>query len=1012
MSLSFEQPMWLLAALAGVPLAWMGLAWFMSMSRVRRWSAVVLRVVLIGLIAGMLAGASGVRTTDSIAVVGVIDISGSVRRFADAGVDGLGRRLDPVEAARAFLVQAARDRGPDDRMGLVVFDGRSLAVATPTRADIAERALDVSMVEGTDIAGALRYAAALLPGDASGRIVLMSDGNETAGDAGLAARELGAGTARAGVPVDVVPFAYNVSREAMIESVDAPPRAASEANITVRVALFSTDGIAGTLQLVAEGEPVDINGDLPGTGRRLDLPPGRHVELITVGLEPRRIHRFKAVLEPDTVSTAGGAATLVNDTRLENNEGESFTITPGKGSVLLVDGVSDGAPDGPGSSVARVLRRAGIDVTTVAASAVPASLLEMQAYDLVMLQNVPVESVTPERQEVLAAYVRDWGGGLVMIGGPDSFGAGGWKGSAIEPLLPVSLDLPERLVQPDAAIVFVLDVSGSMGRSVMGSTLSQQEIANEAAALAVRSLDKKDLVGVIAFSENYDVIVPLAPNADPEATAARVLSLGPGGGTNMGPAMEEAERQLSAARAEVKHLIVLSDGRSLGYETLPDLAGRMHERHGITVSTISVGSQSDDVTMDSIATRGGGTFYPVSNPTLLPKFFLKAVRIVRTPMVRESPFEPRILPTGSPLTAGLGTPARLTGVNLTQARPEPTIVNAMSTPTGEPLLAHWNVELGQVAAFTSDAHDWARAWLDWEGYSTMWTSIARVISRSAGTGRFDLTTEISGDVLKIGLDAAGEDGRPLDLLTVPATVYDPNGGETEVTLSQTGPGLYAASVPARMSGNYVVLVKPRLGAQKLSPVIGGASLTSGVEFRRLRSNTALLRRIAETTGGRLLDLRRPDTAKLFDHSGVPPTEARVPLWRTLLIWAVLVMLLDVATRRIAWDRFVSKEFGVELRKIAAEAVGDRGERAAKATARLQKTGGRADALGGAAALSDADAEVVVEQAEERRRQAKIAAYRGAREGRGNPEPKAGAEEGGLKSAKRRARERFDDGKDA
>ncbi|MFM9995985.1 MAG: VWA domain-containing protein [Phycisphaerales bacterium] len=1037
LNLGFDQPAWLWLAAAALPIAWLGARWFASMSTVRRGSAVALRVLLVALIAGMLAGASAVRRTDRIAVIGVVDVSGSVRRFASAPGGADARTADPIEAARHFFAASIKARGPDDLLGLVVFDGRSVAVATPTRGDPTDRPLDAAMTEGTDIEGALRFAAALIPPDAAGRIVLISDGNETSGDAEGAAKELaGRASGRAAAPVDVIPLAYSVERETVVEAVDAPPRAASESSITVRVTIFSTQGTRGTLFLSREGEPLDINGAAPGAGRRLELGPGRHVELITVELDASKRHRFRAVFEPDREETAESGeagqpgpresvAVAVGDTRPENNAGEAFTLTPGRGSVLILDGVGNGSPTGAGATLAAVLRESGLDVELLPPEAAPSHLLELLQHDLVVLQNVPVESVPLEFQELLSKYVREFGGGLVMVGGPDSFGAGGWHGSKVEPLLPVALDLPERLVQPDAAVIFVLDVSGSMRRPVMGTTLSQQEVANEAAALAVKSLDKKDLVGVIVFSDVESVLVPLGPNSDPDRTAQRILSLSPGGGTNMGPGLREAALQLRDAKAAVKHVILVSDGRSLGHETLPDLAAEVHESDGVIISTISIGDESDEQTMDQMASRGGGTFYPVYNPTLLPKFFLKAVRIVRSPLVREAAFQPVLLPTPSPLTAGLDGPPPLLGFNLTRRRPELTITHAMEAPTGEPLLAHWTVELGRVAAFTSDAHRWAEPWLDWPGYRRMWTQIARIIARPPGTGGLELGTEVRGDTITLRLDAAGESGRPLDLLTVPATVYAPSGAETNITLTQTAPGLYVGETPARESGSYIVAVKPRLGAQLLPPVVGGVSVSSGVEYRRLSSNVGLLRRVAEATGGRVLALDDPAGAKLFDRSGLEPSEARTPLWRTLLVWTLLVLMLDVATRRIAWDRLVSREFGADVRRAVADSVRDRGDQAARTVSRLRggtKTGRPAVA---SVVLSDADARRVAEEATERRTTARRDAMRARRApggaalssneppavagDAGSPGPAAPESvvpEDGLLAAKRRARERF------
>ena len=194
---------------------------------------------------------------------------------------------------------------------------------------------------------------------------------------------------------------------------------------------------------------------------------------------------------------------------------------------------------GPGATLADTLRRAEIDVDPRSPGGLPDSPLALQAFDLIILQNVPVEAMPPRSQEALVTHIRDAGGGLVMIGGPDSFGAGGWRGSALEPILPVGLELPESLIEPEIAIVLVLDASGSMADTVLGSSKSKQRVANDAAAAAVLTLDKKDLVGVIKFTMTHDVVVPLGENTNAKRTASRIRSIAPGGGTSIGPALRE-----------------------------------------------------------------------------------------------------------------------------------------------------------------------------------------------------------------------------------------------------------------------------------------------------------------------------------------------------------------------------------------------------------------------------------------------------------------------------------------
>ncbi len=1023
MGLRFESPLWLIAVLAALPLAWIGLRWFAAMSRVRRWSAVVARTLLTLLLAALLAGAAGTRPVDRFAVVFVVDVSGSVRRYAD-GSDG----PPLVERARSTIDRLAAGRGPDDLLGVVVFDGSAAAVALPTRGDITGRSLDVRLREGTDVASSLRFAASLIPADAAGRLVLVSDGVETTGDARAAAHELAgrfptARGARGSLPVDAVPVEYEVRGEVMVEHVDAPPAAASESTVTVRVVLAATDPARGTLHMLRDGEPIDM-GAGAGAGRALSLAPGRHVELVRVALPPARVHRFEAVWEPETAEGPDGTTLALGDSIPENNRAEAFTVTPGRGSVLLLDGVSDGRPGEAGSTLARSLEQAGIGVTVLPPPAAPSDPLSLQLYDLVILQNVPADALDPTAQHALAAHVRDLGAGLVMIGGPDSFGPGGWKGTPIEPILPVSLDLPESLIVPSAAIVLVIDNSGSMGRGVFGSSRTQQQIANEAAAHAVTILDRADLVGVIAFSNAPRVVHPLSPNSDPATLASRIRGISPGGGTNLLPALEEAARQLESARAEVRHVIVLSDGVSMNAELLPGAAADLFER-GIRVSTISVGQEADIATMSAIAEQGGGQHHYVVNPNALPSIFVKTVRLVRSPMIREAPFRPVVTPSGSPMTESIGTPPMLGGLVLTQTRREPTIISAMLTPDGEPLLAHWNVGLGQVAAFTSDAHHWAARWLDWPGYARMWTQVVRTLSRPATTHGYDLMTLVRDGRLRVRFEAADDAGTPLDALAVDATVYGPGEEPTTIRLDQTGPGVYEGSVEASRTGAYVAVVKPRQAGRPLPPAIGGTTISSGEEYRSLRSNAALLRDVASITGGRVLTLDSLDAATVFDRAAAPPRLASAPLWRHLLIAAIVVLMLDVGTRRIAWDRFVSREFGVELRRAAAEALADRGEEARRTLAGLRGTREAARAEPRAGTLGEAEARRITEEAARRRVRDREEALRAIREQRTKVAPRedaAGYEQakprqrvqsedatpsGGLLEAKRRARERIE-----
>ncbi|MBS0196070.1 MAG: VWA domain-containing protein [Planctomycetes bacterium] len=963
------------------------------MAPVRRWAAVVVRCVLIIVLTAMLGGLSVVKQTNALAVIAMVDVSGSTRRFYEGGHDTV------IQKARSFLAGAERGRGPEDLLGVVAFDGRAAAIANPSRANVSDRAMDIRMAEGTNIAEAIHLGRAMIPPDAAGRLVLISDGQQTAGD-GLAAAEGFGGVASA---IDVVPLRYRLDHEVAVERVDAPPAAQAGAAISVRVLLRATQPTEGTLRLLADGVSVDLDAATPGSGRRVQLRAGANVEQVRVQLDDRRVHRFKAVFEPDTELDERGAPRLVGDTVAENNTGEAFTLSPGRGTVLLVDGVSRGEAQGAGLTLAGALRKSGFTVNVVPPENLPGDVLSLQEHDLVIMEDVAADLVDAGKQTALAAYVQDLGGGLVFVGGPNSFGAGGWKGSTLEPLMPVRLDLPERLITPEVAIVLVTDNSGSMSWTVLGSLRTKQEIANDAAAMAIRSLDARDLVGVITFNSVPDVLIPLGPNTNPAETVRKVRDVMPGGGTFAPPAMEIAMEQLGAAKAKIKHMVVISDGRSRGAERMPVIAAMAAEL-GIKVSTIGVGNDADVATMRATADRGGGEYRFVADPSALPQVLLKTVRVIRTPLIREEPFEPVFLATGSVMTAGMADPPPLGGLALTQVRDEPTVVNAMTTATGEPLLAHWQVGLGQVVAFTSDASKWAERWIGWDGYAKFWSGVVRAAARSSTAGQ-GLTPSVvaSADGLTVRLDAVDADGKPLDALTVPATVYSPSGAVREVTLSQIAPGAYESGIPVTESGSYVAVVKPATGGRKLSPAIAGATVSEGPEYRAMESSDSLLRAIAKRTGGRELDINAPDAKVLFDRAGIKPREAVTAMWPTLTWWALILALLDIATRRVAWDRWVSRRFlGEAVQAVAAPA---------RTLSGLKTRVEAVPVAEPSLALGAEEAARLAEAARDRRRAQKLAGSAppivSAPE-RAPEEAKRSDKEEGLLAAKRRAAKRFEE----
>ncbi|MDX2131641.1 MAG: VWA domain-containing protein, partial [Planctomycetota bacterium] len=971
MTVRLDEPVWVWALGALVLLTLIGARWLLAMTGVRRAAAVLVRVVLGAVLVAALADLSTVRRSEALAVVAVVDTSGSARRYY-RGAQG----EDATAQAAAFLRAAGVSRGPDDLLGIVAFDAAPVGVRRPTRAGVGDLSLDVRTGEGTNIAEALRLARAMIPPGAAGRLVLISDGVQTAGDALTAAQEApGAGVvAGTVVPVDVVPLEYSVDREVAIEAVDAPATAAAGSTVSVRVALSSTQATTGTLRLLRNGESVDISPGAPGDGLAVALEPGLRVERVEVPLGEGRVHRFRAVFEPALGPDDQGGVRALADTIEENNRGEAFTVSPGRGSVLLV-----GEPESLSSrTLAGVLRAGGADVRVTAPAGLSADLLALQAHDLVILNDVPAEDVPDAVQLALRTHVNDLGGGLVYVGGLNSYAPGGWRGSTLEPVLPVDLEVPDVVVTPDAATIFVLDNSGSMWRPVLGSGRSQQELANDAAALAVRSMDRRDLVGVVTFNTEATLEAPLAPNDDPPALVRTIRGISSGGGTNAPAGMEIAiaEMRRAGRDAKVRHIVLLTDGVSQAQQRLVPLAEQC-AAEGIKVSTIAVGDSADNALLRRMASVGGGEHFEAQSAAQLPRLLLKAVRIVRSPLIREEPFTPVVLGGGSAVTAGLDAPPILGGLVLTRPRTEPGITLAMTTPRGEPVLAIWNVGLGQVAAWTSDAGAWSRAWIDDPAYARLWTQILRTVGRAPESPTIRGESESGPEGIRLRLVAQNPDATPMDALAVDATVFAPSGEARTLVLSQVAPGVYEGLARVRETGTHVAVIRPTRDGRPLPASVVGSTVLEGVEYRARSSDAALLERIARASGGRVLSIDRPADAALFERTGVPPRESVSSLWRPLLSWALALLLLDIATRRIAWDRWISRRFNPDL--LAAERLErERALAAGRTVGGLRAGRLRAEdapPAGPALTLGANDAAALAAAARDRRRAERLAGLR-------------------------------------
>jgi len=866
----FERGEWLwLCALAPVMVA-ASLGSLRGLDRARRVAVPLARSVVIILIAVCLAGAQRVRRNHDLTVMFLMDRSYSVR--------------EREEFQERYILEAARDVPPRDRVGMIDFARNAHVQQLPMTGGYfvpPGRLPPMPDADRTDVASALRLAMAMFPHDTAKRIVLISDGNDNMGDLLAEARRAGAD----GIPIDVVPVRYHHRNEVYFDRIIAPAHAEPGEQVPLRMVLNSQKAVSGTIALYVNGAPLE----LPEDSARVRLAPGNNTFFMTFPAATAGAQTYEGVFRPDDDSL---------DTIALNNSASAFTFVSGASTALLL--TSNPAHDGP---LAEALLKENVrvemrDVSTVGAF----DIINMMNYSAIILANVPAAAFTDRQQRALAVYVRDMGSGLIMLGGDDSFGAGGWIGSPVEEVMPVSFEIKHKRVIPRGALVLIMHSCEIPRGNFWGKEMAKK---------SVDTISSQDYVGVLAYTyspggENWEI--PLDLNNNKPAIKARIDGMQIGDMPDFGTTMTMAYEELTAGRgrdAAQKHVIILSDGDA---QAPPSELLDLYVKAKITVSTIGIGWGAHVMvsTLSDIAQKTSGTFYTAQRASQLPQIFTKESKVTQRPLIVDEPFQPQLRHIQSDLLAGID-PHRdalppLGGLVLTSPKQSPNVLipAVRMTDDGEdPVLAHWQCELGKAVAFTSGYWPvWGQRWTQWPKFAKFWAQVVRWTMRQDTPANFDTYTKIDGNRARIVVDALDKDAGYLNNLRLKAKMTGPEGKASELKFVQTGPGKYEAEFDAERSGQHLTNVHVYEGSRPLGTIRTGISVPFSPEYRDLTPNEAMLRQVADISGGRWLDAG-PVEDDVFSHD-LPPTVSRRGVWDWILAWLLLpAFLIDVAVRRLA-----------------------------------------------------------------------------------------------------------------
>ncbi|WP_437928298.1 VWA domain-containing protein [Sorangium sp. So ce291] len=795
------------------------------------------------------------RPLDRLTVLVAIDRSRSIdlvpnadKRVAhELSVAELGMREDDRIATIAFAAGAATEDPPRPRSQL----------PAPQRAALGR--------DGTDLAAGIRRALAEVPPDSAARVVLLSDGVATRGDAMAAA----AAAVAAGLPVDVIPLEQRAVPDIRVVALRAPARADEGEALDLRLVTSSPSPAEVEIRLRRDGELI--------ARTEASIAAGEDVLRIREKAPGPGLHRY------DVEITAKDPRL---DEAAEDNAASAFLRVRGAAAALVLEGDA-----GQGAFIARALEGGAFRVAEGGVDRVPADLGQLAGYDVVVLSDVRADALSPGQIDALASYVRDLGGGLILMGGDRSMGPGGYARTPLEEVSPVSFDLKQERRRASLAEVIGIDISGSMAASAGAHT--KLELANEAAARSASLLGPGDRLGVAHVDTAVRWSVPLGPVVDKAAIDKAIRAVGPGGGgIYVDITLEAAYRALDREAVNLKHVLLFADGSDA--ENMGPCRAMVEAavRRGITTSVVALGQGSDAPELELLSRLGNGRFYLVEDAARLPAVFTQETILAARSAIVEEPFHVA-LGAPSSITAGVpfGEAPPLAGYVVTIPKGRATVL--LSGPEGDPVLAVWSAGLGRAAAFTSDLKGrWGAAWTRWPGASRMIAQAARDVTRKAEDPRVRLEADASGGELSVRASVVGDDGRAQSFRRLVVHVAGPDGFSRELPLEATGAGAYTATLPLSRPGTYVAVARDELTGEAVGTT--GAAMTAGEELRPTGSDLALLGRIAEFTGGK----RRDTLAGIFEDRASRRFAYR-DATPQLVLFAAVALLFAVAARRLA-----------------------------------------------------------------------------------------------------------------
>ena len=741
----------------------------------------------------------------------------------------------------------------------------------------------------TALADALKYTASLFTNKETSKIVVISDGFETDGDALVSLHEI----VSDGTIVDTAIFPRgNIADIQIVSATVEKTEIIVGESFTIELLIQSntTENEEATLLRLYD------NGKLCGE-TVVGIQNGLNEIPVSLAFSERGMHELTFELvtdyelfgEPleDSVKQNNRYCTYVNLEEFEN--------------ILIIERYEH-----EGAALKDILSSTK-NVTDISVEEdivdFPKTIEEMSRYEQIILVNIAYADMPAGFEALLNRYVYELGGGLFTVGGRNDYDSDGklvphaYNRDDIEKSEFLKHMLPVNVVDytPPIAVMLVIDTSVSMQGS------DKLVAACKGAKVCLDALHDRDFCGIVSFSSASSERLSVLPVSQRETISESINKVleEKGDGTIFSGAIMKAGRALSVINnVERKHIILITDGK-------PGDSYNDYERYikdnvadGITMSLLTLGMDNAEqiAMMQKTAAAGGGKFYNVNDVSSIASTMYKDLTEEAIPEIQYGKEFELTVKDKSTILSGIDsdTIPTLTGYYGTVAKKGATV-----PLMGEyvPIYATHKYGKGTVGSFMCDiGGEWSQSFTENLVGEALIVNIVESIFPFEDIRADNIKYELQSDNYLHWLNIYSDtEGQTVDVSINPvSTSLQHLWGEIKVdvaesnrrfTFSLTESGLYEIMITASDEDGNILSEIPIYKALSYSKEYD-------TSFDDAEDGSRLMAGLAQTSGGKEIE----DPVEVFGSFKKTLSKTFDPRL-ILIIVAIVFMLLDIAVRK-------------------------------------------------------------------------------------------------------------------